>query len=60
MAQRSGTRPSGFEYDSKVTTTSEAIAYVCALGGKEFAVLGDLGWQTDHFALLKLTGFGSP
>jgi hypothetical protein len=45
------------DYDEKVGTTSEALTYACALGGRPAAFLGDLAWQSDNFGLLKLTLF---
>jgi hypothetical protein len=45
------------EYDAKIKITSEALAYACALGGQPTVFLGDIGWHTDNFNLLKLTCF---
>jgi hypothetical protein len=41
------------EYDGKVTTTPEALAYACGLGGQSVANMGDLGWYSGNQALVK-------
>lgn len=45
------------EYDGKVTTASEALAYACSLAGQAAVNLGDLGWFSDNRALVKLVSY---
>jgi hypothetical protein len=47
-----GTNPA--EYDDKVATMSEALAYACSFADQAFPHIGDLRWYSRNRALTKL------